>query len=143
MYYMCPECKKIYEGYVEKCTECGSRIELTDSVTDAEVRNLGNAEVNEEKFELFKKRIKYGYIVTAVYSIVTIVLLILVGIAFDFLANLLVAIEPVLVIVLAVILIVIYKKCHFFACPHCDHMMKSYNALYSQYCPYCGKRIRE
>ena len=143
MFYKCPECSKIFDGYIKKCPECGSQIEMTDSVSDAEVKNLENAEENEEKFDLFEKRIKYGYIVTAVYCIVSIVLLILVGIVFDIPAKFFVAVEPVLAIILAIILMVIYKKCHFFACPHCDHMMKSHNALYSLYCPYCGKKIRK
>ena len=143
MFYKCRECGKIMDGYIEKCPECGTKIEMTDSISDAEARNIGNAEENEENFNLFKKRVKFGYIVTAVYFIVALAILVFAAIAFDIPGKLLVALEPVLVVLFAIVLVVIIKKCNFFACPHCDHMMKSYNALYSQYCPYCGKRIRE
>ena len=143
MFYKCTDCSKIINGYIEKCPDCGCKIELTDSITDSEARNLQNAEVGEGMFELFKKRVRNGYIATAIYMIVTVTVMIVVGVAFDLPGELFVALEPVLLVVLAVILIVIYKKFHLFSCPHCDHMMRGYNALYSQYCPYCGKRIRE
>ena len=116
---------------------------MTDSVSDAEAKNLQNTEENEEKFELFRKRIKCGYIVTAVYCIVSLAALLVVAIVTDIPTELLVALEPGLAVVLAIILVVIIKKCHFFACPHCDRMMKSHNALIAPYCPYCGKRIRK
>ena len=143
MFYKCTECSKIIDGYIDKCPECGNKIEMTDSVSETEVRNLGNAEENEEKFELFKKRIKYGYIVTAVYCIVALAIILLVAIATDIKTELLIALEPILVVILAIILVIIYKKFNFFACPHCDNMMRRHNALYSWYCPYCGKRMRK
>jgi len=143
MFYKCSECSKIIDGYTKKCPECGNKIEMTDSVSETEAINLGNAEENEEKFELFKKRIKYGYIVTAVYFIVALAIILLVAIATDIKTELLVALEPILVVILAIILVIIHKKFNFFACPHCDHMMRSYNALYSSNCPYCGKRMRK
>ena len=143
MFYKCPECSKIFDGYTKKCPKCGSRIEMTDSITDAEARNLQNAEENEEKFELFRKRIKYGYIVTAVFCVVAVIFMILLAVIFDIPAKLIAALEPVLAVVLAIILVVIIKKCHFFACPHCDRMMKSHNSMIAAYCPYCGKRLRK
>ena len=144
MFYKCSECSKIIDGYTKKCPECGNKIEMTDSVSEAEVKNFGNAEENEEKFELFKKRIKYGYIVMAIYLIVSITLLFFIGIKLDVSTELLEALTPVLIAVVVIILVIIIKKCHFFACPHCDHMMRKYNYFYhSMYCPYCGKRIRK
>ena len=55
MYYRCPECKKIYDSYIEKCTECGSKIELSDSVSEARVKDYEAEEDFEEKVKLFNK----------------------------------------------------------------------------------------
>ena len=143
MLYRCPECSKIIDGYIEKCPECGRRIEMTDSISAAEARNIETAEEGEAKFELFKKRIRNGYITIVLLSIAFVVASILVIIVFDLPINLFVALEPVMVIVFSVIIVVICLKCRFFCCPHCDNMLKSHNALRSMYCPNCGKRIRK
>ena len=143
MLYRCPECSKIYEGYVEKCSECGAKITLSDSVSDAAARNMMNAEEGEEKFELLNKRIRNGYIALALWFIVIIGAVLLMTFAFDMHEKLFLLLVPVLVVVSMVILVVVSVKCHFFCCPHCDIMLKSHNALTSQYCPHCGKRIRK
>ena len=120
MLYKCPECSKVYDGYVEKCPECGSRISLSDSVYDAAAKNLENVEETEAKFDLLKRRIRNGYIAIAIYAFI-----------------------PAWAIFLTIILVIVTVKCHFFSCPHCDVMLSKHNALYSLHCPHCGKRIRK
>ena len=61
--------KKIYEGYVEKCTECGSKIELSDSVSEARVKDYEAEEDFEEKVKLFNRRVRNGYISIPIFMI--------------------------------------------------------------------------
>lgn len=143
MHYKCPECSKIIDGYIEKCPDCGTKISMTDSISDAEDRNIENSEENEQKFELLQKRIKNGYIATALIFVFLVITSLVLFIAFDIPGNIVIALEPVLVIVWVVIYILIFKKFHFFSCPHCDIILRRYNMLYSEYCPHCGKRIRK
>ena len=143
MLYKCPECSKIYEEYVDKCSECGARISLSDSVSDAAARNMINAEEGEEKFNLLNKRIRNGYIAMALFFIAFVGISLLLFLVFDIPEKWVLLLTPVIGIVLMIILMVITVKCHFFSCPHCDIMLKSHNALTSLYCPHCGKRIRK
>lgn len=143
MLYKCPECSKIYEEYVDKCPECGARISLSDSVSDAAARNMINAEEGEEKFNLLNKRIRNGYIAMALFFIAFVGISLLLFLVFDIPDNWVLLLTPVIGIVLMIILMVLTVKFHFFSCPYCDRMLKSHNALMSLYCPNCGKRIRK
>ena len=143
MFYRCPGCSKVYDGYVEKCPECGGKISVSDSISDSAAGNILDAEEEEEKFRLLDKRIRNGYIGLTLCLIALLGVSLLIFIIFDIPVKLILALEPVLVVVFVIILVVISKKCHFFCCPHCDVMLKSHNALISKYCPHCGKRIRK
>ena len=141
MFYKCAECGKIIDGYIEKCPECGSKIEMSDSVSNLEKINIENVKKIEEKCEVFKKRVKYGYIVTIIYLIASCAILAIlfpVALSTD-LPGLTILI---LMIVLVTIYIVICIKYHFFACPHCNNIPRRFYLLRKEYCPYCGKRIR-
>ena len=142
MFYKCAECGKIIDGYVEKCPECGSKIEMSDSVSNLEKRNIDNVKEIEEKCEVFKKRVKYGCIVTVIFLIASCVIFaILFPVAMS--TKLPGLIILIMMIVLVTLYIVICVKWHFFSCPHCNKILRRFNFFYEKYCPYCGKRIRK
>ena len=53
MFYKCSECSKIIDGYIEKCPECGSKIAMSDSVSNLEKINI---EMNRRVFHGVRKQ---------------------------------------------------------------------------------------
>lgn len=141
MYYMCPECKKIYEDYVEKCTECGRKIALSDSVSEDRLKDFKAEEDFEEKTELFRKRIRNGYISIPIYIILCGGIGI--GIAALKLSPGGTAIAAIIALVVVIISYgVLIFKCHLWACPYCDLPLSRRSVLGAYHCAHCGKRIR-
>ena len=147
MFYKCPECSKIVESYVEKCPDCGYKISLSDSVSDAGLKNIENVEETEGKLELYKKRVRNGYAFFALSFIVFFLIGIVIPIKFDIPFKIFELIYGISYIVICLFVCI---KCRFFCCPYCDiavrpggmHRRIGYEAIHALYCPHCGKRIR-
>ena len=142
MYYRCPECKKIYDSYIEKCTECGSKIELSDSVSEARVKDYEAEEDFEEKVKLLNRRVRNGYISIPICMILCGVLGFVVA-SFELSRIGIIVAFAVSFVVILISYALIIVKCHFWACPYCDTILSKRTSYMAYNCPQCGKRLRK